>query len=204
VGDWILEIVTSMGYAGIALLTFLENLFPPIPSEVIMPLAGYESSRGEMSLAGAIIAGAAGSLLGCTCWYMVGRWVGERYLRKLVERYGRWLTVTTEDLDRAHDWFHRHGGAAVFFGRLVPGVRTLISVPAGLSCMPAATFLIFSALGTTMWTAALTGAGYWLGESFGAIEKPLGWISTAVMVLTAAWYIYRVVTYPRQSRYSEH
>jgi membrane protein DedA with SNARE-associated domain len=188
-----------MGYAGIVLLTFLENLFPPIPSELILPLAGYVSSRGDMSLTGAVIAGAAGSLSGCTCWYLAGRWIGERHLRRLVERYGRWLTIHTDELDRAKDWFRRHGTGAVFFGRLAPGIRTLISVPAGLSCMPAATFLVASALGTALWTAVLTVAGYWLGESFGDIEKPLGWVSTAILLITLLVYIYRLATFAQRS-----
>jgi len=194
-GKWILDIVGGMGYAGIVLLTFLENVFPPIPSELIMPLAGYHASQGKMTVTGATLAGAVGALAGCTCWYILARWVGARYMHTWIERHGRWLTLTTENLDQARDWFHRHGAGAVFFGRLITGIRTLISVPAGITCMPANRFLIFSALGTTLWTAALTGAGYALGESFDQIEKPLGWVSTAVLGGTAAAYIYRLATY---------
>jgi membrane protein DedA with SNARE-associated domain len=201
VADFILEIVKSMGYVGIALLTLLENVFPPIPSEVIMPLAGYHASQGDMHLGVAIFSGAAGSLAGCTIWYWIGRRIGSQRLRRFVERHGRWLTLGTDDIDKAHEWFQRHGGVVVFFGRLVPGLRTWVSLPAGLNEMPVGPFLAFTALGTAIWTALLTGAGYWLGANFRDVERPLGFVSTGLFVLAAVWYVYRVITYsPAQER----
>ena len=189
--DWIFNVVQSLGYIGIALLTLLENIFPPIPSEVIMPLAGFNSSQGDISLGGAIAAGSIGSLIGSTAWYFIGRRIGSRRLRRWVDKHGRWITMSNEDIDKVHAWFQRHGATAVFFGRLVPGIRTWISVPAGLNDMPFLPFMLYSAAGTTLWTALLTAAGYWLGSNFRNLEEPLGFASTAVFVGIAAWYVWR-------------
>jgi membrane protein DedA with SNARE-associated domain len=196
--EWVIQIVGALGYAGIAFLTLLENVFPPIPSELIMPLAGYQSSMGNMSLAAAIAAGSMGSLLGGTAWYFVGKRIGERRLRQWVEDHGRWLTLTCRDIDRASDWFHRHGASAVFIGRLIPGLRTWISVPAGIHGMPLPKFLVYSAAGTVIWTALLTVAGYWVGASFGNISKPIGIFANTVLVAAAVYYVYRFVTYDRR------
>jgi membrane protein DedA with SNARE-associated domain len=197
VADWIFDVMRSLGYAGIALLTLLENIFPPIPSEVIMPLAGYNASQGSISLAGAIAAGSIGSLVGSTAWYFIGRRIGSEGLRRWVDKHGRWLTMSNEDLDKVHDWFQRHGASAVFLGRLVPGIRTWISVPAGLTDMALTPFLLYSAAGTIVWTALLTAAGYWLGENFDNIQEPLGMVSTAVFIGIAAWYVWRQVRWNR-------
>ncbi len=150
-----LDVVGELGYIGIFLLTFLENVFPPIPSELIMPLAGFHTANGKLSLWGAILAGFMGSLLGTAGWYWVGRRVGERTLRAFVERYGCWIGIEIEHLDRSKQWFQRRGAMSVFVGRLIPGVRTLISVPAGFSDMPLWEFLLPSAAGTLLWTAGL-------------------------------------------------
>ncbi len=197
---WILDVIRSLGYVGVALLMCVENLFPPIPSELIMPLAGVLAAQGEMSVAGAIAAGSAGSLLGQTAWYWVGGRVGERRLRRLADRHGRWLAMSPGDLDRARDWLVRHGAAAVLIGRLVPTVRTLISLPAGLSGMPLWQFLGYSAVGTTLWTGALTAAGYLLRSRFTRINELLGPVSTTIVVAMVGWYLYRVATYHRREQ----
>jgi membrane protein YqaA with SNARE-associated domain len=129
--DWITGLVERTGYVGIALLMLAENVFPPIPSELIMPLAGFAAAQGELGMAGVVAAGTAGALAGALLWYGLGRWVGLERLKRWAAEHGRWLTVSPDDLDRAAAWFGRHGGAAVLVGRLVPAVRTLISVPAG-------------------------------------------------------------------------
>src|SRR5687767_9311342 len=133
--DWIATVIQRLGYVGVAALTFLENLFPPIPSELVIPLAGFVAARGELQIAIVILAASAGSLAGAIVWYAIGRQVGERRLRAWVDRHGRWLTLSANDVDRAQGWFRRHGKAAVFLGRLVPGVRTFVSLPAGFSAM---------------------------------------------------------------------
>ena len=198
--SWVLDCIRSLGYAGIALLMCLENLFPPIPSELIMPLAGVLAGEGNVSLAGAIAAGSAGSLAGQSAWFWLGRRVGERRLRQLAERHGRWLAMSPEDLDRARDWLRRHGALSLMVGRLVPTVRTLISLPAGMAGIPLWQFLVYSAVGTSVWTAALAGAGYLLRARFTRINDVLGPVSTAIVLAIVVWYVYRVATYDRRTR----
>jgi membrane protein DedA with SNARE-associated domain len=148
--DWIMSVISSAGYAGIALLMCLENVFPPIPSELIMPLAGYMSAQDKLSFAGIVIAGMAGSVSGALPLYYLGSKLGEERVKAFADHYGRWLTVSRQDLDRAKRWFDRHGGAAVFLCRLVPGVRSLISIPAGITRMSLAVFLTYTAVGTAL------------------------------------------------------
>ena len=193
--DWIVNVVRTLGYPGIALLTLLENIVPPIPSELIMPLAGFITTRGQMSFVLAVAAGSLGSLLGAIGWYVVGRKVGENRLRAFVHRHGRWMAVNDDELDRAAGWFDRHGGIAVLIGRLVPGVRTFISVPAGFAGMSAASFTLYSAIGTIAWTAALTYAGVILGQNYDAVKSVVGPVTWVVIGGVVAWYVYKVVTY---------
>jgi membrane protein DedA with SNARE-associated domain len=193
--EWITNLVESTGYAGIAILMLVENLFPPIPSELIMPLAGFAAARGDLDLVPTCLAGVAGSMLGAAGWYYAGRWLGSERLKRLARRFGRWLTVTPADIDGANRWFARHGGIAVFGGRLVPAVRTLISVPAGIAAMSAPRFLLYSIGGTALWTAALGGAGYALEARFTAVASYLNPVSNVVVGLLAAWYVWRVIAF---------
>ena len=132
----------------------IDNVFPPIPSEVIMPLAGFAAARGQLSLIGVFLAGTAGSLSGALVWYGVGRWVGRERLKRFAARHGRWLTLSPAEIDRAGGWFARRGGITVLVGRVIPGVRSLISVPAGVAGMPLTPFLVYSAVGTIVWNRA--------------------------------------------------
>ncbi|WP_188076323.1 MULTISPECIES: DedA family protein [Aurantimonas] len=197
------SMMETLGPFGIALLMFLENVFPPIPSELIMPLAGYQSASGQMSLVTVILAGTVGSLLGVIPWYYAGRFVGERRLKRFTERHGRWLTMAPEDVDAADRWFRKYGIAAVLFGRLVPAVRTLISVPAGIAKMSFLTFLIFSAIGSAAWTTLLAYAGYALGQNYEAVESYVGPVSNAVLIAIVGFYIYRVATFDRSHTRAE-
>jgi membrane protein DedA with SNARE-associated domain len=160
---WIEAIILGLGYLGIALVMLVENLFPPIPSELVMPFAGFLAGRGELSLAGILIAGTVGSVAGAVALYYVGYWAGEPLVRPFVRRYGRWFLLTEADLDRAMGAFTRYGDAIVFSGRLVPLIRSLISLPAGMQRMPFGRFLLFTTLGSTLWNLALTLAGLTLG-----------------------------------------
>ena len=196
--DWIAGLVEDGGYLGIAALMFAENLFPPIPSELIMPLAGFAAARGELNVALAVLAGAAGSLAGAVFWYAVGRWLGSARLQSWAARHGRWLTLRPRDVDRACAWFDRHSGKAVFIGRLVPAVRTLISVPAGIAGMALPRFLLYSGLGTLLWTTLLATAGYLLGERYREVADWVNPVSTLVIALLVVAYLYRVVTFRRQ------
>ena len=193
--DWISNIIAEMGYIGIVLLMFLENVFPPIPSELVMPLAGFVAARGDLSLWGVIVAGMAGSILGAFPWYFAGRLLGEQRLKAWAGRHGRWLTVTPGDVDKALNWFIRHGGKAVFFGRLIPTVRTLISVPAGFACMNFLRFLCYSIAGTLLWSGLLAWAGYLLESRYRAVAEYVGPLSTAVLAGLVVIYLYRLVLY---------
>ena len=187
--EWITNVIARLGYSGVATLTLLENLFPPIPSEVVIPLAGFVAASGGLRLDLVIAAGSAGSLAGAIVWYEVGRRIGERRLRAWVGRHGKWLTLSAADVDRSQAWFTRHGGAAVLLGRLIPGVRTFVSLPAGFSAMPRWRFFVYSTVGTVLWTAALAYAGVVLEASFTVVGDYLNvatnllWMALAIMLV---------------------
>jgi membrane protein DedA with SNARE-associated domain len=185
--------MTSLSYWGIGLLMFAENLFPPIPSELIMPLAGFTVAQNKMSFVPAVLAGVIGTILGAFPWYYAGKLVGEQRLKGLADKYGKWITVSSQDIDKAQRWFARYGNKAVFFGRLVPGVRTLISLPAGMSNMPLAPFILYSTLGTTLWVMVLTFLGYVLGDNYTLVEKYLDPVSKIVLVALIVAFIVWVV-----------
>lgn len=198
--DWITSLLASAGIWGVAALMFIENVFPPIPSELIMPFAGFTAARGDMSLVGALIAGSVGSVAGATIWYWIGARVGARRLKAWSARYGRWLAMSPDEIDQAVEWFHRHGGIAVLIGRVVPGIRTLISVPAGISGMPLLPFLLYSLLGTLVWTSLLLAAGYLLEAQYDNVSGWIEPVTYAVLALFVLWYIYRVATFGRRQR----
>lgn len=181
--EWINDTIRTLGYGGVAALTFLENVFPPIPSEIVIPLAGFVAAQGELKLWIVIAAASFGSLAGATVWYEIGRRVGERRLRAWVDRHGKWITLSGKDVDRAQDWFKRHGRTSVFVGRLVPGVRTFVSLPAGFARMPFGSFLLYSAVGTIVWTAALAYAGVVLRANYDAVGDYVG-VATNVIFAT--------------------
>lgn len=193
--SWITDTLNSMGYFGVVWLTFLENVFPPIPSELIMPLAGYLVSQERMSLLGATAAGTAGSVLGALLLYGVGRWVGEERLKRFADRHGRWLTLSPKDIDRASKWFDERGIWAVFICRLIPGLRSLISIPAGIHCMPLGRFVLVTILGTAIWTGALVFAGQQLGENFDQIGRWLDPVTKGVLGVLVVWYLWRVIRF---------
>ena len=183
----------SLGYLGIGLLMFAENLFPPIPSELIMPLAGFTVSQGKMNFALAVLAGVVGTILGAIPWYYAGKLVGERRLKRLADKYGKWLTISSQDIDKATRWFDRYGNKAVLYCRLVPGVRTLISLPAGISNMPLVPFLLYSTIGTTLWVLFLTYAGYLLGNNYELVDDYLGPVSKIVLVIIIVAFVIWIV-----------
>jgi membrane protein DedA with SNARE-associated domain len=198
--DWITGLIEQMGYFGIALLMFLENLFPPLPSEVIMPMAGFTASKSELSIVGVLLAGTVGTLSGALFWYAVAKKLGEERLKRWADQHGRWITLSPEDLEKLDKWFEAHSRWAVPLGHLVPGVRTLISIPAGIFGMGLLRFVILTLLGAGAWTSALGLAGYALGSSYGQVEQYLGPASTAIMAAILLWYLYRVATFRRHGR----
>lgn len=193
--QWITTQITTFGYLGVALLMLLENIFPPIPSELIMPMAGFVAHQGVLSLPLVIAAGTLGALIGAWVWYEIGRKLGKERLKNWAMRHGRWFGVHPHDFDSTEDWFKSHGNTAVFVGRMVPGIRTLISVPAGFARMPRWRFLAWSALGSLLWCSALTIAGYILGTQYQLVEKLVDPVSTAIMAVLVLVYLYRVITW---------
>lgn len=193
--DWILDLIEGGRYLAVALLMLAENIFPPIPSEIVMPVAGIVAGRGDMSIWGVIILGTTGAVAGQYLWFWLGQRIGANRVKDLARRHGRWLTVSPADIDKANRWFNKRCGRAVIIGRLVPGIRTLISLPAGVAGMATSRFLMYSAIGSGVWTALLAWAGYALGERQENITKYIGPISTVVFSGIVVFYIYRVVTF---------
>lgn len=192
--NWIIRTIESTGYFGIVFLMFLENVFPPIPSEFIMPLAGFMASKEQRTLSGVVLAGTIGSVLGALALYYAGYFIGEQRLKRLIDKYGRWLTISLEDLERAKGWFAKHGRLAVLVCRLVPGIRSLISIPAGIARMPLVSFLFYTAIGSGFWTALLAYGGYVLGDKFQQVEKYLNPVSYVVLLAIALIYVKRLLS----------
>ncbi|MFY9511035.1 MAG: DedA family protein [Rubrivivax sp.] len=198
--DGIIAILSKLGAFGVFLMMLAENLFPPIPSEVVLPLAGYAAFKGQGALWLTVTAGTLGSVVGAVFWYGVGRWLGLQRLKRFAARHGRWLTLTPEEVDHVDRWFDRHGRWAVLFGRMVPGVRTLISVPAGVTGMKLTPFLAYTTAGSALWTFLLVLAGYELGEQYGQVARVIEPASNLVLGLAVAWYFWRVATFGRRRR----
>lgn len=193
--EWILYIIEAGGYLGIFFLMVLENLFPPIPSELVIPLAGFAAAKGELNIIGVLIATISGGLVGCIPWYFLGRLYGVPRLKKLSLKYGRVMTVSADDIDAAQAWFSKHGHLAVFFGRIMPTVRTLISVPAGIARMPFGRFVLYSFFGTTIWTTMLLFLGYVLESQYETMSVYIDFISNGIIFTFFGIYFYRVVTF---------
>ena len=180
------------GYGAIFAAMFLENLFPPIPSELIMPLGGFYVQQGKLALLPVVLAGLLGTVLGALPWYGIGRLVNEERIEDWLTRHGRWIGISPQELRRSRTWFNRHGTALVFWGRLVPGIRTLISVPAGIEMMPMAPFLVWTTAGSLIWTLLLTVAGLLLGESYTRVElwiEPVAKLVKVLLVLAAVSFL---------------
>ena len=193
--DWVVRLIEQSGYLGIGFLMFLETIFPPIPSEVIMPVAGVAAGQGKLSYALVVLSGTSGAMLGNIVWYLAARALGLDRLHPFIDKWGRWLTITWPEVQRADRWFRSHGLVFVLLGRLVPTVRSLVSVPAGLLHMQFRRFLVASILGTGAWTALLALAGFKMGESYARIDDVLGPISTGIMAVLVIGYFWRVWTH---------
>ena len=195
---WIAHLVNSLNYWGIAFLMAIENIVLPIPSELIMPLAGFDTVSGRLSLSGVIIAGTIGSVIGALPLYYAGRALGEPRIEQWVERYGKWVRLRGRDLERATNRFSGNGFLAVTIGQVLPGVRGLISIPAGVARMNVALFLLANLVGTVVWCTVLAVGGRLLGKHFTRIHRflgPVGWGILAALVLAlAVWLIKRKKT----------
>lgn len=196
VAEWIQQIILALGYPGITLVMLIENLFPPIPSELVMPFAGFLVARGQFDFIGIVAAGTLGSVLGALALYGIGMWAGDSVVRPFVRAYGRWFMLTEQDLDRAIHTFDRYGEVMVFVGRLIPIIRSLISLPAGMDRMPLGKFLIFTTLGSTIWTGLLAYAGMVLGQNWANIlefiETYQRFVAAILVVIVIGFVILRV------------
>lgn len=198
--DWVKTVIEAVGYLGIAFLMIIENIFPPIPSEVIMPFAGFLTGNGELSFTGILIAGVMGSVVGTLPFYYLGYRIGKKRLLQWTADHGHWLMMRPEDIDRAFDWFERHGKSAVLFCRLIPGVRTLISVPAGIHRMNLVTYLLLTFIGTTTWVAVLAYLGQYLGENHEAVSRYLDPASKVIIGGLLIWYVTYIIRRKREKQ----
>lgn len=200
VTDWVTDVVNALGPVGVALLVALENVFPPIPSEIVLPLAGFVAGQGKASLPAMVVGATIGSVVGAWILYGIAAFVGRNRLLRFVDRYGRWFTVSTADMEKAEGWFDRRAGAAVLVCRCIPLVRSLVSIPAGFRRMPLGRFTLYTAAGSAVWNIALVGAGYLLGERWESVGDYVGilqWIVIMVIVALVAWFLWRRVIQPR-------
>lgn len=180
--DWVISIMEAIGSPGVGLAVFLENVFPPIPSEVILPLAGFTASQGSMNVIAAFIWATVGSLAGAYFLYYLGAAIGANRLRKIAA--WMWL-VKVEDVDAALAWFDKYGKASILIGRVIPGIRSLISIPAGIDRMNPLTFGLYTLLGSSVWNALLIYCGWILGENWHAVEGVIDQYSKVVYALVA-------------------
>ncbi len=183
---WVKSVIVGMGYPGLGLVMFLENVFPPIPSEIVLPLAGSLTLEGSYTIVGITLVGMLGSLLGAWVFYGIGRWANEDRLRGWVIKYGKWMLINESDLDNSFNWFKKYGDSAIFFGRMIPLVRSLISIPAGMAGMGPLKFTLFTMLGTALWNFILAMGGRLLGQGWELISDYVNRYQDAVVIILAA------------------
>ncbi len=199
--EWVTRLVADSGLLGVFLLMVAENVFPPIPSEIIMAASGFAAARGELSLAGIIIVAVLGTVVGNAFWYEIGRWFGLERLRPVIARYGKWFAIELEDMDRAERTLKKWGPVALCFGRMLPGIRTAISVPAGMVVIPRAVFYLWTAIGSAIWLSFLAIAGYLLEEHYDKVERwvePLAWVVVGGSI--AAYGLHLIHAFRRAKR----
>jgi membrane protein DedA with SNARE-associated domain len=199
VSGWIIQLIQGGGYWGIALLMALENIFPPIPSELIMGVGGLGVARGTMQFLPLLIAGTIGSALGNYVLFLVADRLGYERLQPFVDRWGRWLTLEWQDVETGTRFFRKHGGMVVFVLRFMPMFRSVVSIPAGLAHMGHVRFLLYTAAGAAIWNTLLILVGRWAGNRFAEAEQWLGWATLAVAGATLIYYVWRVITWKPRS-----
>jgi len=194
------QIILALGYPGIAIVMFTENIFPPIPSELVMPFAGFLVGRGELNFFMTLAAGTLGAVLGAVVLYYIGLWADEPIVRRFIRRYGKFFLLSESDIDRVLTAFQRHGQAIVFFGRLIPIIRSLISLPAGMQRMPMLKFLFFTTLGATLWNIALLVGGVILGANWDQILGIVRQYETLTLIVLIVLVVIFVAVRLRERR----
>jgi membrane protein DedA with SNARE-associated domain len=187
------QIIGTLGYGGIALLMIVENIFPPIPSELVVPFAGFLIFRGEMNFFAVVLASSIGTMIGTTFLYYLGKWLGEERLRLLLRNYGRFFFFPEKNYDKALTAFHKHDKAVVFWSRLVPGLRSVISLPAGVAKMPLGRFLFYTTLGTLVWNTLLAGGGVLLGNNWSQMMAFVDRFKYIVLLIIAALIVFLLI-----------
>ena len=191
--QWVQDVIESLGYLGVALLVIAENLFPPIPSEIVLPFAGFVARRGDGSVVVMVLASTVGSVVGALVLYAIAAAIGPERIHAFVVRFGRWFGVKESDMVRAEQWFDRRSNAAVLVGRCVPLIRSLVSIPAGFRRMKFVPFITLTAIGSAVWNIALIGAGAALGDQWDRVGDYVGifqWLVIAAIfgvILKFAW-----------------
>lgn len=195
--DWATQIIEDIGLLGVAFLVALESIVPPIPSELVLLLAGFNVDQGSFSFVGAVVAATVGSLIGALVLYALGALVSEERMAWLMHKVGRFVGFTQKDIDRGFDWFERHGAPVVFFGRLIPLVRSVVSVPAGASRMPLGRFVLWTTLGSAVWNSVWVAIGQVLGDQW---EKADAWAGTFQFVVLVVLAMVGIVLIVRNIR----
>lgn len=183
---WVQDVIESLGYLGVALLVIAENVFPPIPSEIVLPFAGFVARRGDGSVVVMVLAATIGSVIGALVLYAIAAAIGPDRIHVFVVRFGKWFGVKESDMVRAEAWFDRRSNVAVLVGRCVPLIRSLVSIPAGFRRMPFGRFIVLTALGSAVWNVALIGAGAALGDQWDKVGDYVGILQWIVIVGLAA------------------
>lgn len=195
--EWATSIIETGGYLGIVFAMFIENIIPPIPSELVMLFAGASAATGDLHIALVIIAGAVGSSLGLIPWYFAGKWYSQKRLKKFADKHGRLLTFSGKDVEASEKWFKNHGKKAVFFSRFVPAFRTLVAIPAAIMEMDLLVFLAFASLGSLIWDGIFAVIGFLVGENAKVLETYIDIASYVTLGVVFVWYIYRVIRFKK-------
>ncbi len=191
---WVVGVMERAGYIGLAGLVALENVFPPIPSEIVLPMGGFLTGQGRLNFVGAVVAATVGSVVGALILYELGRRLGEDRVCRFASKHGKWLLVSEDDYHRAAAWFKRHGQKAILLGRCAPGVRSFVSIPAGVHRMPLTQFTIYTAIGSGVYNVILIGLGWLLGHNWQRVSRYTGVLEAAVWIILAGligYWIYR-------------
>jgi membrane protein DedA with SNARE-associated domain len=183
---WVQDVIEQLGYLGVALLVVLENVFPPIPSEIVLPFAGFVAQRGSDSVVLMILAATVGSVIGALIMYWIAAVIGDDRLHAFTRRFGKWVQIREADLTRAEEWFDRHAMSAVLVGRCVPLIRSVVSIPAGFRRMKLIPYIAYTFLGSLVWNIALVGAGAVLGENWERVEPVVATFQWIVIVVILA------------------
>ena len=194
--QWVQDVIEQLGYVGVALLVVLENVFPPIPSEIVLPFAGFVAQQGSESVVLMILAATVGSVIGALIMYWIAAVIGDERLHAFTRRFGKWVQIREADLTRAEEWFDRHAMSAVLVGRCVPLIRSVVSIPAGFRRMKLIPYIAYTFLGSLVWNIALVGAGAVLGENWERVEPVVAtfqWIVIVVILAGLARVAYVVV-----------